>query len=47
MSTSSKKTTIFLDNNGELYKYFAEPPTENLLKSGVSIPEPKSTDESR
>ena len=26
-----QKTTIFLDNNSEIYKFFAQPPTENLL----------------
>jgi modulator of FtsH protease HflC len=42
-----QKTTIFLDSNGEIYKYFAQPPTENLLQGKVSAPEPKPTEESR
>lgn len=30
-SSLKQKTTIFLDYNGEIYKFFSQPPTENLL----------------
>ena len=45
LETSLKqKTTIFLDNNGEIFKFFAQPPSDNLLEPKASAAGEKSAD---